>query len=52
MEEENCAAVTEVYQALGANDRVNYSWIAGDHDFPPVARQWAVEWFQKWLAAR
>ena len=51
MEEENCAAVTEVYQALGTADRVNYSWIAGDHDFPPVARQWAVEWFRKWLEA-
>ena len=49
MEEENCAAVTEVYTTLGAMDHVNYSWIPGDHDFPPTARKWAVEWFQKWL---
>jgi hypothetical protein len=50
MEEENCAAVSQVYQALGAADRVKYEWVAGDHDFPPIARQAAVEWFRKWLA--
>ncbi len=49
MEEENHAAVSEVYRALGAGDRVKYWWVAGDHDFPPVARQAAVEWFRKWL---
>lgn len=47
--EENHAAVREVYQALGHADRVRYHWYAGDHDFPPVARRAAVEWFKKWL---
>jgi hypothetical protein len=49
MEEENHAAVDEVYRALGAGDRVKYWWVAGDHDFPPVARQEAVRWFHRWL---
>ena len=49
MEEENCAAVEAAYRALGAGDRVKYWWVAGDHDFPPVARRKAVEWFRKWL---
>jgi hypothetical protein len=49
MEEENYAAVREVYQALGAGDRVRYHWYAGDHDFPPVARRAAVDWFRRWL---
>jgi hypothetical protein len=49
MEEENCAAVSEVYRALGANDGVKYWWVAGDHDFPPVARQAATAWFHRWL---
>jgi dienelactone hydrolase len=49
MEEENYAAVRQVYQALGAADRVNYVWYPGDHDFPPAARTAAVEWFRKWL---
>jgi Abhydrolase family len=49
MEEENCAAVTQVYDTLGVHDRVRYWWIAGDHDFPPVARRAAVQWFQRWL---
>jgi len=49
MEEENCAAVSEVYRALGAGERVKYSWVPGDHDFPPAARQAAVEWFRRWL---
>lgn len=49
MEEENHAAVTEVYHALGAGDHVKYSWVAGDHDFPPIARHAAVAWFRKWL---
>ena len=35
--------------ALGAGDRVKYVWYAGDHDFPPVARRAAVEWFRRWL---
>ena len=50
MEEENHAAVSEVYRALGASDRVKYMWHAGDHDFPPEARAAAVKWFQHWLA--
>ena len=49
MEEENHAAVSEVYRALGAGDRVQYWWAPGDHDFPPPARRAAVEWFRKWL---
>jgi len=51
MEEENCAAVSEVYRALDAGDRAKYWWVAGDHDFPPVARKAAVAWFQKWLGS-
>jgi len=48
-EEENYAAVRQVYQALGAGERVHYAWCAGDHDFPPPARAAAVEWFRRWL---
>ena len=48
-EEENCAAVNTVYRALGAADQVKYWWVAGDHDFPPVARKAAVEWFREKL---
>lgn len=49
MEEENCAAVSEVYAALGAADRVRYVWYPGDHDFPPHVRKEAAEWFKRWL---
>jgi dienelactone hydrolase len=49
LEEENHAAVSSVYRALGAGERVRYAWHAGDHDFPPVARRRAVEWFRRWL---
>ena len=49
MEEENHAAVKQVYEALGAGDRVKYVWYAGDHDFPAPARAAAVEWFTRWL---
>jgi hypothetical protein len=49
MEEENCAAVSEVYAALGAPDSVRYVWYPGDHDFPPHVRKEAVEWFKRWL---
>ena len=52
MEEENHAAVAEVYRALGAGERVKYVWYAGDHDFPPVSRKAAVEWFRKWLGGK
>ena len=46
-EEENYA---EVRRAYGANvDHVRYHWYAGDHDFPPEAREAAVQWFRKWL---
>jgi pimeloyl-ACP methyl ester carboxylesterase len=48
-EEENHAAVSQVYRALGHADRVRYHWYAGDHDFPPVARAAAVDWFRRWL---
>jgi hypothetical protein len=51
-EEENYAAVRQIYQALGAIDRVHCAWSAGDHDFPPPARAAAVEWFKRWLADR
>jgi hypothetical protein len=50
MEEENAAAVRQVYRALGLPDRVRYHWYAGDHDFPPHAQQAAVDWFRKWFA--
>jgi hypothetical protein len=49
MEEENHAAVSEVYRALSAGNRVKYWWVPGDHDFPPAARRAAVEWFRRWL---
>ncbi|HUS35318.1 MAG TPA: alpha/beta fold hydrolase [Verrucomicrobiae bacterium] len=49
MEEENASAVSQVYRALGASEKVRYVWYAGDHDFPPEMRRAAVEWFQKWL---
>jgi pimeloyl-ACP methyl ester carboxylesterase len=49
MEEENHAAVAEVYRALGVGENVSYQWVPGDHDFPPQARKAAVEWFHRWL---
>lgn len=49
MEEENCAAVGQVYAALGAPDRVRYVWYPGDHDFPPHVRKEAAAWFTRWL---
>jgi dienelactone hydrolase len=49
MEEENYAAVTAVYRGFGVSERVRFHWYAGEHDFPPEARQAAVEWFKKWL---
>jgi dienelactone hydrolase len=48
-EEENHAAVSQVYRALGAGDRLRYLWYPGDHDFPPHVRKEAVEWFKRWL---
>lgn len=49
MEEENAAAVGDVYRALGAADRVRYVWYPGDHDFPPHVRGEAAAWFRRWL---
>lgn len=49
MEEENHAAVRQVYEALGAPEAVRCHWYAGDHDFPPEARAAMVEWFKRWL---
>jgi hypothetical protein len=49
LEEENCAVVREVYQRAGAAHKVRYVWYAGDHDFPPEARDAAVAWFRKWF---
>ena len=49
MEEENHAAVKQVYEALGAPEKVRYVWYPGDHDFPPAMREAAVEWFRRWL---
>jgi hypothetical protein len=49
MEEENHAAVSEVYRALGAGDAVRYLWYPGDHDFPPHVRAEAVAWFRRRL---
>ena len=51
MEEENHAAVRQVYEALGRGECVRYVWYAGDHDFPPVMRQAAVAWLRHWFAA-
>jgi len=48
-EEENHAAVRQVYTALAKGHRVRYHWYPGDHDFPPAARQYAVEWLRRWL---
>ena len=50
MEEENHAAVKQVYEALGAPQKVKYLWYPGDHDFPPAMREAAVAWFRKWLS--
>jgi dienelactone hydrolase len=49
MEEENHAAVKQVYTALGVPDNVKYTWYPGDHDFPPPMREAAVAWFKEWL---
>lgn len=49
MEEENYAAVKQVYDALGVPGRVRYHWYAGDHDYPPEARRAMVEWFKRWF---
>ncbi len=49
MDEENYAAVREVYAALDASDRVKYYWYAGDHDFPPATRRSMVAWFRRWF---
>jgi dienelactone hydrolase len=49
MEEENHAAVKQVYEALGAADKVKYVWYPGDHDFPPAMREAAAGWFRRWL---
>jgi hypothetical protein len=49
MEEENHAAVRQVYESLGAADRLRYMWYAGDHDFPPDVRTTAVSWFSRWF---
>ena len=51
MEEENHAAVKQVYEALGAPEKVRYVWYPGDHDFPPAMREAAVEWFRRWLGS-
>ena len=49
MEEENHAAVSQAYRALGHPERVRYVWYPGDHDFPPQMRRLAVEWLGRWL---
>jgi hypothetical protein len=49
-EEENHAAVKQVYDAVGSSERVHYHWYAGDHDYPPEAQKAAVEWCQRWFA--
>jgi hypothetical protein len=49
LEEESAAAVRQVYQALGAADRVRHVWYPGDHDYPPHVRKEAVAWFRRWL---
>jgi len=52
MEEENYAAVKQIYDALGFPERVRYHWYAGDHDYPPAAQQAAVEWFRRWFGVQ
>jgi hypothetical protein len=47
MEEENFAAVKQVYDGLGVPEKVRYHWYAGDHDYPPEARAAMVEWFKR-----
>jgi hypothetical protein len=49
MEEENHAAVADVYRAIGEAEKCRYVWYSGDHDFPPQMRKLAVGWFRKWL---
>lgn len=49
IEEENCGFVYDAYRAAGEAGRVRYMWYAGDHDFPPVARAAAMQWFHKWF---
>ena len=48
-EEENASAVTQVYDALSASDKVHYLWHPGNHDYPPQARRAALEWFKRHL---
>jgi hypothetical protein len=50
-EEANHATVRDVYETLGAGNRVNYVWYAGDRDFPPEARRAALAWFARWFAS-
>jgi dienelactone hydrolase len=52
MEEENHSAVKQVYEALGAPEKVRYVWYPGDHDFPPAMREAAVEWLWRWMDDR
>jgi hypothetical protein len=49
MEEENYAAVSQVYEALGCADRARNHGYAGDDDYPPEVRKAAVEWFRRWF---
>lgn len=46
-DEENAAALDEVWKALGVPDRLRCVWVPGDHDFPPHARAEAVAWFRR-----
>lgn len=50
MEEQNHAAVRQVYSLLNHPERVRYLWYAGDHDFPPEARRAAIDWFRHWFS--
>ena len=50
MEEENYAGVSHVYRALGDPEKLSYHWYAGDHDYPPEAREAAVAWFKRWFS--
>ena len=49
LEEQNYAAVSQVYEDARSAEKVRYIHYAGDHDFPPEARQAAVEWFNRWF---
>ena len=45
------ASAREVYQLLGASDRLEASYPDCEHDFPPASRELAYGWLDRWLGA-